>query len=69
MARTAVISIRTDPDLKAALEWCAAEDHRSLAGLVEKVLADYTRERGWYEPKMPKKPRTSRVPKKASHTP
>ena len=71
--KTAVISIRTDPDLKQALEWIAAEDHRSLAGLVEKTLSDFARERGWYQPKMPKMPktpaRTSRVPEKASHTP
>ncbi len=63
MSKTAVISIRTDPKLKEALEWCAAEDHRSLAGLVEKILSDFTAERGWYKPEMPKKPRTYRVPK------
>ena len=64
MGKTAVINVRIEPELKEALEWCAAADHRSLASLVEKVLADWAMARGWYQPKMPKKPRTYRVPKK-----
>src|SRR5437879_5601653 len=38
MARTAVISIRTDPKLKEALEQAAYWDNRTLAGIVEKIL-------------------------------
>jgi hypothetical protein len=59
MRKEAVISIRTDPKLKEALEWCAAEDNRSLTSLVEKVLKDWAAAKGWYE-----NPRTSGVPKK-----
>jgi predicted transcriptional regulator len=41
MAKTAAISIRVEPELKAALEQLAREDRRPLASLVEKVLADF----------------------------
>jgi hypothetical protein len=46
MRKSANISIRTDPALKEALEFCALEDNRSLASLVEKIfegLGDRTR--------------------------
>jgi hypothetical protein len=66
MGKTAVINVRIDPKIKEALEWCAAEDRRSVASLVEKILADWTAERGWYQPKLPKKPRTYSVPKKSA---
>ena len=62
MRKSANISIRTDPALKDALEFCAIEDNRSLAGLVEKILKDWATERGWYK----EKPRTYRVPKPAA---
>jgi hypothetical protein len=34
-------------ELKAAAEQAAADDHRSLTSLVEKVLTDYCREKGY----------------------
>jgi hypothetical protein len=33
--------------LKAAAEKAAADDRRSLAGLIEKLLEEYCRERGF----------------------
>jgi hypothetical protein len=45
--KTAQVNLRIDPALKAAAEKAAAADHRSLTGLVEKLLADYCRKRGF----------------------
>ncbi|NBC32486.1 MAG: ribbon-helix-helix protein, CopG family [Alphaproteobacteria bacterium] len=39
--RTAALSIRIDPELKKELERLAEADRRSVASLVEKVLADF----------------------------
>ncbi len=58
MAKNAVISIRTDPALKDALEGAAEWDSRTLAGLVEKILKDWAVEKGYL-----KMPRTYGVPK------
>ena len=57
MARTAVISIRTDPKLKEVLEQAAYWDSRTLAGLVEKILKDWVIEQGYIKgPRSAKKP-------------
>ena len=40
-------TMRIDPRLKAAAEKAAADDRRSLAGLIEKLLEEYCRERGF----------------------
>ena len=56
MARTAVISIRTDPKLKEALEQAAYWDNRALAGLVEKILKDWLVEKGYIKGPRPPKP-------------
>ena len=45
--KTAQLNMRIDPEVKAAAELAAAADHRSLSSLVEKLLADYSRERGF----------------------
>jgi hypothetical protein len=47
VARTAVISIRTDAKLKDALEQAAYWDSRTLAGLVKKILTDWVVEQGY----------------------
>jgi hypothetical protein len=39
--KTAQINLRIDPALKEAAEKAAAEDHRSLTSLVEKLLNDH----------------------------
>jgi hypothetical protein len=40
------ILIRVRPSLKIAAETAAAEDHRSLSSLIEKLLSDYLRKKG-----------------------
>lgn len=45
--KTAQVNLRLEPGLKEAAEQAAADDHRSLTSLVEKLLADYLRERGY----------------------
>lgn len=48
MAKTALpVSFRLSPEIKAAAEKAAAEDHRSLSSLIEKALADYLRKNGY----------------------
>ena len=39
------ISIRLDPDVKAALEQLAAADDRSLSGFINRVLRQFVDER------------------------
>ncbi len=39
--KTAQVNLRIDPKLKAAAEKAAAEDHRSLTSLIEKLLIDH----------------------------
>jgi hypothetical protein len=41
--------MRFDPVLKAAAEEAAAEDRRSLASLIEKLLIDYCQDHGFLE--------------------
>ncbi|WP_177215017.1 hypothetical protein [Tranquillimonas alkanivorans] len=47
MAKTSAISVRVTDEVKAAAEKAAKEDARSVASLVEKVLSDWLRERGY----------------------
>jgi hypothetical protein len=55
--RSAQFNMRIDPVLKEAAEEAAADDRRSLSSLVEKLLTDYCRERGFLdEGAKPKKP-------------
>jgi hypothetical protein len=51
MAKTAQINMKIEPALKAAAEQAAADDHRSLTSLVEKLLSDYCREHGFLKPR------------------
>jgi hypothetical protein len=44
--KTAQINLRIAPALKTAAEKAAAADHRSLTGLIEKLLSDYCKKRG-----------------------
>jgi len=43
--KTAQINLRVLPQLKDEAEKAAAEDHRSLTSLIEKLLADYLQRR------------------------
>jgi hypothetical protein len=45
--KTAQIALRMKPELKAAAEKAAKADHRSLTSLVEKLLTDYCRKKGF----------------------
>jgi hypothetical protein len=45
--KTAQVNLRLEPKLKAAAEKAAADDHRSLTSLVEKLLTEYLREQGY----------------------
>jgi hypothetical protein len=55
--RSAQFNMRMDPELKEAAEKAAADDRRSLSSLVEKLLTDYCRERGFLdgEGRLPKR--------------
>jgi hypothetical protein len=41
------IGVRLTPEVKKAAEKAAAEDFRPLSGLVEKLLVEYLREKGY----------------------
>jgi hypothetical protein len=45
--KTAQVNLRIDPALKAAADKAAADDHRSLTSLVEKLLSDYLKKKGY----------------------
>lgn len=45
--KTAQVNLRIRPELKEAAERAASEDQRSLTSLVEKVLTDHLREKGY----------------------
>lgn len=47
MAKTGNLSCRVDAGVKAAAERAARDDHRSLASLVEKMLATYLAATGY----------------------
>jgi hypothetical protein len=41
------VSFRLRPDIKAAAQKAAADDHRSLSSLIEKALAEYLQKAGY----------------------
>ena len=41
------MNLRLEPGLKEAAEKAAADDHRSLTSLIEKLLSDHLRGRGY----------------------
>ena len=45
--KTAQVNLRLDPSLKAAAEKAAADDHRSLTSLIEKLLTEHLRKEGY----------------------
>lgn len=47
MAKTSAISVRVPDDVKAAAEKAAADDDRSLASYVERLLTHHLREKGY----------------------
>jgi hypothetical protein len=51
--RTAPLGLRILPSVKAALEQAAADDHRPVASMAEKILVEYLRERGYLKAERP----------------
>jgi hypothetical protein len=49
VAKTNPLGVRLDPEVKAALERAAKEDRRSLSSLIDKILSDWLRERGYLD--------------------
>lgn len=47
MAKTSALSVRVSDQVKAAVEKAAADDSRSSASLVEKVMTQWLREHGY----------------------
>jgi hypothetical protein len=47
MARTAAISIKVEPDVKAAVEKAAADDGRTMAQWVERLIIRALREQSY----------------------
>ena len=45
--KSAIVQLRIRPSLKAAAEKAATDDERSLTSLMEKLLADYLRKKGY----------------------
>jgi hypothetical protein len=45
--KTAQVNLRLQPSLKKAAEKAAADDSRSLTGLVEKLLTDHLKKNGY----------------------
>jgi hypothetical protein len=57
--KSAQLLVRLRPSLKAAAEQAAQDDARSLSSLIEKLLADYLKAKG-YLPKRNEPPETQR---------
>ena len=53
--KTATLNLRLDPELKALAERAATSDQRTLTSLIEKLLTDHLKAKG-YMP-IPKQPR------------
>lgn len=45
--KSAQVNLRLQPSLKNAAEKAAADDTRSLTSLIEKLLTDYLKKRGY----------------------
>ena len=49
MAKSAAIGLRVDPRVKIAAENAAADDYRSVASLLEKLLVEHLINNGYLE--------------------
>ena len=45
--KSAQVNLRLSPRLKAAAEKAAADDHRSLTSLIEKLLSEHLKANGY----------------------
>ena len=48
--KSAQVNLRLYPDLKAAAQAAAKDDHRSLTSLIEKLLSDFLQKKGYLKP-------------------
>lgn len=51
MTKTAAISVRVDPKIKAAAQKAAAADRRTVASFVENILVEYLVKKGYLDAK------------------
>lgn len=47
MAKTPSLGVRVQPETKEALENAAKDDVRSVSSLIEKILTDWLKEKGY----------------------
>lgn len=47
MAKDKALGLRIEEKLKDAMARAAKDDHRSLASLIEKVMSDWLKEKGY----------------------
>ena len=45
--KSAQLLVRIQPSMKSAAEKAAADDRRSLSSLIEKLISDYLKKRGY----------------------
>ena len=48
--KTAVITLRVDPEIKRRFQWAADHEHRNISNFVEFVLTKYCDEKGYIPP-------------------
>jgi len=63
MTKTATLISRVDPEIKAALERAAVADARSLSAMIERILAEWLRRRGYLPKASPRGTRYREPPK------
>ncbi len=49
MVKTPSLGIRVQPETKAALEKAAKDDDRTVSSLVERIVREWLREKGYLE--------------------
>jgi hypothetical protein len=47
MVKTPSLGVRVEPETKAALERAAADDDRTISSLVERILKEWLRDKGY----------------------
>jgi len=54
MVKTPSLGLRVHPETKAAIEQAAKADLRSVSSLIEKILIEWLRDRGYLKKEQPK---------------
>lgn len=49
MAKTSALSVRVPDEVKAAVEAAAKDERRSVASLVELIVSDWLKEKGYLD--------------------